>query len=451
MTNPTRTFAVASDDVLVSLISQASTRLVVIAPALTHSVAKALARRLDELGTLSVTVILDSDAEVYRLGFGDEEALELIRSASGKALFDLREQAGVRIGVIVSDDTMMVFSPVCRNIEAGSTSVTKPNAVILTGAVADRIATATGADAGRVTQRPKAGGDAFDLVEAENGPGVAKPEVGEKALDPTKVEKMQANLKANPPKPFDITRKLNVFTSKVQYVEFSASNYRLTTRQIPLPPELVDVADDELKSRITSRIRAPFDGIGKIEIEINENGNSTKLKIDDEWLKRERKRIEDEYTYQINNFGRIILYNDRARFDQAVARFETIVKKYQSALGETLKQRQEDFQKKIVDEFSGRWKQTPPDHFSRWNIEPTDENIAKHLEDLSMDIFKSAVTFDPPIIKILYKNVAPENIRDAKFLDTLKQIMLKKRVPREIVDSLFESGQAAPQSGAFVD
>jgi hypothetical protein len=66
---------------------------------------------------------------------------------------------------------------------------------------------------------------------------------------------MQENLKANPPKPFDITRKLNVFSSMVQYVEFSASNYRLTTKQIPLPPELISVDDDTLKKSITSRMR----------------------------------------------------------------------------------------------------------------------------------------------------------------------------------------------------
>ena len=30
----------------------------------------------------------------------------------------------------------------------------------------------------------------------------------------------------------------------------------------------------------------------------------------------ERKRIEDEYTYQINNFGRVILFSDRGAFDQ---------------------------------------------------------------------------------------------------------------------------------------
>jgi hypothetical protein len=69
---------------------------------------------------------------------------------------------------------------------------------------------------------------------------------------------------------------------------------------------------------------------------------------------------------------------------------------------------------------------------------------------VAQDLFDSAITFDAPIIKVLYKNVSPENIQDGRFLDALRGIMLKRRVPRDIVDSLFESGQAAPESGAFL-
>jgi len=179
---------------------------------------------------------------------------------------------------------------------------------------------------------------------------------------------MQANLKVNPPKPFDITRKMNIFSSRVQYVEFSASNYRLTTRQIPLPPELVDVADEDLKNRITSRIRAPFDGIGKLDITLDYDGKSETLKVDDDWLKKERKRIEDDYTFQINNFGRVILYNDREAFDKAAERFRVLVEKYQAKLRYTLTKQQAEFETRIVDEFSRRWEQNPPKHFARWAL-----------------------------------------------------------------------------------
>jgi hypothetical protein len=249
-------------------------------------------------------------------------------------------------------------------------------------------------------------------------------EVGNTALEPAEVRAMQA---------------------------FSASNYRLTTRQIPLPPELVDVADDDLKNRITSRIRAPFDGIGKLDATIDVDGKEETIKVDDDWLRKERKRIEDEYTFPIANFGRVILYSDRVAFDQATKRFQSIVEKYQAALREALLTKQSEFEKRIVDEFSGRWKQNPPTRlFARWGIEPSLEKIKVELQRLAKEIFDSAVTFDAPVIKILYKKVAPENVRDSSFLETLKKIMVAKRVPREIIHSLFETGQAAPETGSFL-
>jgi hypothetical protein len=430
MTDPSRIFAVASDMALVELIDNARTRLVVIAPALTKSVADAVSRRLDDLAQLSVTVILDADPEVYRLGFGDAQALDAVRAASAKNLFDLREQPGVRIGVIISDTTTMIYSPVSKNIEAGSSTVEKPNAIVLTGAASDRIASAAGADTGE---------------------SAAKPEVGDKALLPAKVDDMQFDLRANPPRPFDITRKMNIFTSRVQYVEFSASNYQLTTRQIPLPPELVDVANDDLKNRITSRIRAPFDGIGILEINLEFAGRCETIQVDDQWLKKERKRIEDEYTFQINNFGRVILSSDRDAFDEAIGRFQTIIGKYQAALREKLSESRAVFEARIVGEFAPKWEQSPPRHFSRWGIEPTHHNIKTELRRFAREIFESTISFDEPKVKVLYKNVAPENIRDDAFLEVLKNIMVRRRVPQAIIASLFESGRAAPEAGAFVD
>ena len=429
MTNLDRTFVVASDKVLVELILRARSRLVVVAPALSHSVADAVSHRLDDLGNLDVIVILDSDPEVYRLGFGHREALDVIRAASAKNHFDLREQPGVRIGVVISDDTTIVYSPVSKNIEAGSTSAGKPNAIVLTGSSVDRIATAAGAD---------------------NRDDAPNREVGDTALKPSKVHEMQRDLDENPPKPFDIARKLNVFSSKVQYVEFSVSNYRLTARQIRLPADFVDVADDDLKNRITSRIRAPFGEIGKIDIVLDENEKQEEFKVDDSWLNTERKRIEDKYTFQIKKFGRVILYRDQKGFESAANRLKVIVEKYQAALRDTLTESQEKFKKRIVDEFLPRWKQNPPEYFDRWEIEPTHEKIRIELEKLAQEIFTNAISFDPPLMKILYKNVSLENLRDNEFLDVLKAVMEKRRVPREIIDSLFESGQAAPETGRFL-
>ena len=432
MSSETRTFAIASDEALVGLIAAARTRLIVIAPALTKPVADALARRLDDLDHLGVTIILDSDPEVYRLGFGDQDALEVIRTASAKNMFDLREQPGVRIGVIVADGTTLIYSPISKNIEAGPTSGDRPNAIVLHGGVAGCIAASVGGN--------NSGG--------HNSDGTA--EVGNVALDPTKVREMQENLNANPPKPFDMTRKLNVFSSMVQYVEFSASNYRLTTRQIPLPSELVAVDDDDLKKRITGRIRAPIDDIGKLKITIDQKGHLEALEVDDDWLNKERKRIEDDYTFPVNNFGRVILYFHRQIFDDRAERFRLIIKEYQKALSSKLLDLKENFETRIIDEYYERWLQSPPfQYFAKYSIRATPDNIRTALKRTASDLFSSAVAFEQPVVKVLYKNVSPENIRDPAFLDALEASMHKRKVPPEIVNSLFESGQVAPETGKF--
>ncbi len=41
----------------------------------------------------------------------------VIRDAASRSLLDLREQPGVRIGVIISDNDTMVFAPVSKNME----------------------------------------------------------------------------------------------------------------------------------------------------------------------------------------------------------------------------------------------------------------------------------------------------------------------------------------------
>jgi hypothetical protein len=92
----TRTFTTATDDSLINLIQSARSRLALVAPALTTPVAHALADRVADLPALSLTVILDADAEVYRMGYGDPEALEIIRVAVGK-IFATATLVGYRL------------------------------------------------------------------------------------------------------------------------------------------------------------------------------------------------------------------------------------------------------------------------------------------------------------------------------------------------------------------
>lgn len=424
-----RTFTVATDAAVISLIESAKRRLVVIAPALSRAVADALAARFDELEHLDIRVIVDADAEVYRLGFGEREALEVIRDAASRNLLDLRVQPGVRIGVIISDDDTMVFAPVSKNIEAGSDTAEKPNAIVLRGASTEKLVRASGAHAND---------------ESPSG------EIGNAALDPAKVEAMQAYLERNPPAKFDITRRLQVFSSRVVYVEFEITGFALSRKQVPLPEDFSTVSDANLQAQISSRLRAPMAAVGAVEVTIGDGKDAKTALVDDAWLRKERKRIEDIYTFQIDNFGRVILREDRKDFDAAVQAFLTVVGRYHDKVRAALDSHRAAFQQSFVAEFLPRWTEAPPDYMTRWGNEPDEDSLKLELANRANEVFETMLAFEPPSVRLVEKNVSPSNVEDPRFLSRLRSIMERHRVPKAIIDSLFSSGEAAPEQGELL-
>src|ERR1035441_2197137 len=99
-----RLFTVASDEAISLMISAAKERLVLVAPGLSKEVALALANRIKSDGGPSVlSVIMEIDPEVCRLGFGDIEAIDLLRPALESRRLAIQMQKGVRIGLVVAD------------------------------------------------------------------------------------------------------------------------------------------------------------------------------------------------------------------------------------------------------------------------------------------------------------------------------------------------------------
>lgn len=172
-----------------------------------------------------------------------------------------------RSSFFVSDNRTMVYSPVPRNVEAGSTSVEKPNALVIEGAVAETLAHAT------------------DLAGT-------RTEVGQTALTPERVDATVSNLKADPPQPFDLSRKLKVSRSEVQFVELKMTNATFRSRRIRLPVKFQKLDDEDLRSRISSTLKVPVDLEIELEISIQTDSRPEKLKVNDRYIMRLRRELE---------------------------------------------------------------------------------------------------------------------------------------------------------------
>src|SRR5205814_2955202 len=71
------------------------------------------------------------DPEVYRLGYGDEAGLKVLAAVTTELGAALRRQPGIRIGVVIADSQVVIYSPTPKLIEAGPNTEGAANAIRL--------------------------------------------------------------------------------------------------------------------------------------------------------------------------------------------------------------------------------------------------------------------------------------------------------------------------------
>jgi hypothetical protein len=211
-----------------------------------------------------------------------------------------------------------------------------------------------------------------------------------------------------------------------------------------LPPDLLDITDESLKGRISGRVRAPVQVAGPFEISVETPNGKKTINADEKWLRGERKRIEDAYTFPIPHIGRVILNADRPAFDLEVQRFKRNLKVYHDAVVSELEKVKAEFEDTLVTGYLPKWQERPPANFKRYGLPPTKENLEKQLRSLVQDLSRNAISFEEPWVRVVYKNIAPESVRDPGFIEPLKKIMQRRGVPVAVIESLFASGEAAP-------
>ena len=418
-----RTFTAATDDSLIALIEGARDRLAIIAPGLTTPVAKALAARMRELPDLLLTVILDADAEVYRMGYGDVEALEIIRETRRKQMFDLREQPGVRIGVVVSDNRTMVYAPVSRNVEAGSTTEEKPNAIMLHADATEKLAEATGA------------------AEGER-------EVGVTGMEPARVAEMAADLKTNPPHPFDLTRKLRVFVTEVQFIELRVLNATFGSRKIKLPMSFQKFEDEALRRNIASSLKTPIDLDTELDISIKSYRGDEMLKVNEAIIKRERDKIEHAFFHDWKGRGKVILRKDKEQFTNEKDRLVKIITEYRKEMKTKFENSKKEFREQLVREFLGLWQASPPDRLKRRG-QIDDQFLREDIESAADSMFEKAVALGTTEAKVVYKDISIEDLKDEKLMNGLRRLMENAGVDQATIRRLFQSGDVVAARDAF--
>lgn len=394
-----RLFTIASDDSLTALVRTASERLVIVTPGITAALGEALRERVArDGGPRILAVIVDVDPETCRLGFGDLAGMEVAGEALESRGLRLQTQEGVRIGLIVADAEVLVFTPTPRLIEAGSTSEEKPNAIRITEQGATDLALACGA-----------GGTSEFLLQQE---------VGLDVVEERDVEAMKKDLEETPPRRFQLARLERVFNYKLEFVEFSLEHYKLHTRSVPLPAELLGLAQANLRGRLRNTFRvfatgSPF----KFEIE-DPNDSDTKVQISEKWLTDEAARLRKEYFIPLGSasYGNLILKRLKPEFEAGAGRLKTLVDAYAEKVRETIASKIEETRDELVKALYPRVQASPPASWLKRSVDGALSNDAlkKRLEDEVDHAFAKVEQAFDPTLACVFKGVTYETITDDK-------------------------------------
>ncbi|CAA9892387.1 conserved hypothetical protein [Candidatus Methylobacter favarea] len=342
------TFCEVNDASIIDLIGRGLKRIVLIAPGVSPPVAKALGQCFDKVEKIAITVVIDPDEDVYRLGYGDADGLKQLYEFSQKTGFALMSQTGLRLGILLVDDLTLVWSPTARSVEAApgitvaedeavfSRDNIAPNGLLLGQNPGEQLANAVAADGTKVLP--------------------ANSEIGRCAVTHQQVQQTLIELEKNPPIPVDLARITRVFSTKLQFVELKVTKARLSRSQLTISNKHLNAdIQGELQGLIDSKLRA-FSDFRDEEVEVpafmngepvfDREGKPLTEPVSEASLERLRNGIERRYIYNISSFGWLISKDDKIEFEKQINAYEEQLKAHSQAIRDRIDKQAE----KIIQE-----------------------------------------------------------------------------------------------------
>jgi hypothetical protein len=378
-------FTVADDSSLITLIRKAQRRLVFMAPAVSQPVAEALIERLNELEPEAVAITLDVDAETYRLGYGDLGTLDLLYAATRQRGSPLRRQSGLRVGVVISDDLMMVYAPTPLLIESGTYQEHHPNAVMV--------------------------GPPSTTVLREMGfgeHGFKEQTVGLDLATDAEIRPVQEDLHINPPQKFDLARTVRVFNAHIEFVEFELLGTAISRKTVSIPSKFMGLAGDK---KAEDLLKASCRVVDQIDM------------LSGKGLEHDKSLIIKKFLKSLPGYGRAILRTQKDEFEVAVGALRKSVESFKKKIVKDLQKEMDNNRVALHRALLPSVLRNPPkDWRSSDGSKPMAADVEKWLEEDLRSSFGTAEKLIGKMeVRLLYKAVTYESLTDSKFIEVAKE------------------------------
>jgi hypothetical protein len=397
---------------IADLVRRAQRRALLCAPAVRRKTAEAFQEAASRLGSAAVRVVLDCDEEVFRLGYGDVEAVQLLKDSD----VDVRQCPGLRVGLLVVDDRAWAFTPTALYVQPEVHSDETPNAVELPVEAADRLALSICPEVTDVTaglppdQRPE-------------------PEIGQTPLGNVMLKNVAEGLKVAPPISFDVARQVRVFQPYIQYVEISLRGCAIQKHRVTIPRTMQGLGATK---DIENRLRTTFDLIEK-------NSDLSSKPLEDEL-----EQLRKDFTRPLGKpWGRVLLRSVRPVFDERICEFRKKLDEHRKKVESELEAKLKASRQQVVEYYLPAVKAHPPDCLLGQLLapKPTDDQMRTWLDGELERVFpRPDQLLSTMVLDVQFRDVTYETLNEEGFAEALQ-----KAYPHVNWDKPFDEFHAAKE------
>jgi hypothetical protein len=352
-----------------------------------------------QLGPAMVTVCLDFDERVMRMGYGDVRAVKLLQAAG----IIVSSARGLRTALLITDNAGLIFTPTALYLEAEPADDGAPNAIRMS---VDQLTEALI----RLSPTAKAIAVAQAKTPEERKRIEELPlDVASSQVTAVQFSTVCRNLEEAPPVRFDLARQVRVFEPYLQYVELNFTGAAIQRRRLTIPPNIQKLGGSK---NLEHRLRTTY--------ELIEKSSTLSSKPLEDALNDIRKNFTPSLG---NDHGRVVLKAAKPHLVTRLAAFRTKLASHQAAVASELQKHLDESRKQIVDYYLPRVIESPPDSLIGQLLsgKVSEDDARKWLYAELDRVFPSAVSLIGEMkLEERYKDVTFETLKRNDFLESVK-------------------------------
>jgi hypothetical protein len=367
------------------------------APGIQIEPAEAMKEVASRIGPELITVCLDFDERVLRMGFGDLAAVMKLLEAG----IAVTSTPGLRTGLVIVDHAGYIFTPTALFLEAEDRPGDAPNAMRLTKDQATealaRLSPAAKSIAIAMARTP----EDKERIRAQ------AVEIKSVPVEAKSISDVQRRLAEAPPVRFDVARQVRVFNAYLQYVDLKLEGAAIQRHRVAIPASIQKLGGAK---DIEGRLKTTFDLI--------EKGGKLSSKALEDGLNEIRKNFTPSLG---KDHGRVVLKAAKPHLEARLAAFRSDLERHQETVKSELQDKLDESRKQIVDYYVPLVVQNPPDAMRGQFLKFGEDEARLWLSSELDRVFpKAEALLQRMQLDVRFKDVTFETLNREDFLNAIR-------------------------------